>query len=74
MKNPPIHEGKLDRAAAAEALRNFLADTIRTGSFRLTLHVSILPENTSAAEGEAKFWPTWMVRTRNCSWSAAAKC
>ena len=54
MNNPPIREGKLDRAAAAEALRNFLADTIRTGGFRLTLQVSILPENVSAAEGEAE--------------------
>jgi len=53
MKNPPIHEGKLDRAAAAEALRKFLADTIRAGGFRLTLQVSVLPENASAAEGEA---------------------
>ena len=54
MKNPPIREGKLDRAAAAEALRNFLADTIRAGGFRLTLQVSVLPENASAAEGEAE--------------------
>lgn len=54
MKNPPIREGKLDRAAAAEALQTFLADTIRAGGFRLTLNVSALPENASAVEGEAE--------------------
>jgi len=54
MKNPPIREGKLDRAAAAEALQTFLADTIRAGGFRLTLKVSALPDNASAAEGEAE--------------------
>jgi spoIIIJ-associated protein len=54
MKNPPIREGKLDRGAAAEAVRQFLADAIRAGGFQLTLKVTTLPEETSPGEGEAE--------------------
>jgi len=54
MMNPPIRDGKLDRAAAADALRNFLADTIRASGFQLTLQVTILREETSPSEGEAE--------------------
>jgi spoIIIJ-associated protein len=54
MKNPPILDGKLDRAAAAEALRNFLEETLRAGGFQLTARVRTLPEATSPAEGESE--------------------
>lgn len=54
MKNPPIRDGKLDRAAAADALRTFLEQTIRACGFQLTLQVTALPEETSLSEGEAE--------------------
>jgi spoIIIJ-associated protein len=54
MQTPPIREGKLDRRAAAEALRDFLASAIRAGGFDLTLKVTALPEETSPGEGEAE--------------------
>jgi spoIIIJ-associated protein len=52
MKNPPIRDGKLDRLAAVEALRNFLSETIRAGRFELILRVTALPDGMSPGEGE----------------------
>jgi spoIIIJ-associated protein len=52
MQNRPIRDGKLDRLAAVEVLRNFLTETIRAGRFQLTLRVTALPEGMSPGEGE----------------------
>jgi len=47
-----VHQGKLDREAAAAALRIFLDDIIRAGRFELTIKVRALDSSTPAAEGE----------------------
>ena len=52
MKNAPIKDNQLDRTAAAEALRELLAEMIRAGGFRLTATVRALPAGTAAEEGE----------------------
>jgi spoIIIJ-associated protein len=52
MKNPPIKDNQLDRSAAAEALREFLAEMIRAGGFRWTASVRALPAGAAAEEGE----------------------
>lgn len=52
MKNTPIMDGRIDRDAAAEALREFLAEAIRVGRFRLTVTVHVLPSGTQAEEGQ----------------------
>ncbi len=52
MKNPPIKDGQLDRIAATEELRAFLAEMIRSSRLRLTANVDTLPEGTAAEEGE----------------------
>jgi spoIIIJ-associated protein len=52
MKNPPIKDNQLDRSAAAEALREFLAEMIRAGGFRWTASVRALPTGAAAEEGE----------------------
>jgi len=52
MKNAPIKDNQLDRTAAAGALREFLAEMIRAGGFRLTATVRALPVGTTAEEGE----------------------
>ena len=49
-----IHDGKLDRAAAAEALRQFLDGVMRTAGFEL--HVSVIAATAVgvAVEGDAE--------------------
>src|SRR2546430_11880420 len=53
---PPelIREGKLDRLATAEALRNFLEDILRESGLELKVNVRAVPEDGSAAEGAAE--------------------
>ncbi|PYU16146.1 MAG: single-stranded DNA-binding protein [Acidobacteria bacterium] len=53
---PPelIREGKLDRLATAEALRNFLDDILRVSGLELKVNVRAVPEDGSAAEGAAE--------------------
>ena len=53
---PPelIREGKLDRLATAEALRNFLEDILRVSGLELKVNVRAVPEDGSAAEGAAE--------------------
>ncbi len=52
MKNAPIKDNQLDRTAAAEGLREFLAEMIRAGGFRLTPTVRALPVGAPVEEGE----------------------
>ena len=52
MKSAPIKDNQLDRTAAAEALREFLAEMIRAGGFRWTATVHALPAGVAAEEGE----------------------
>lgn len=47
-----IREGKLDRQATAEALRQFLENIVRAS--RLELQVSVQPVSAEAAEGQAE--------------------
>jgi len=49
-----IHDGKLDRAAAADALREFLTNTLRTGGLELRVMVKIADPDTAGGEGEAE--------------------
>jgi len=52
MRDAPIKDGKVVRAAAADALKEFLAEMIRAGGFQLTVHVHVLPVGTAVEEGE----------------------
>lgn len=52
MTEAPIKNGRLDRAAAAEALRAFLNDLIRASGFRLKFSVHSLADEIVAGEGE----------------------
>lgn len=51
-----IHEGKLDRAAAAEALRDFLEKIVQSGKFELRVKVYAVESAAGAAaeQGEAE--------------------
>lgn len=49
-----IHEGKLDRAATADALREFLETIVRAGGFELKVSVRTAEPSTSTEEGEAE--------------------
>ncbi|MGB7436179.1 MAG: R3H domain-containing nucleic acid-binding protein [Candidatus Acidiferrum sp.] len=49
-----VREGKLDREAASEALRDFLERTIRASKFELTATVRTLPTASAAEEGQAE--------------------
>jgi spoIIIJ-associated protein len=49
-----VREGKLDREAAAEALRNFLQNILRAGHFELTVQVRTAAAGGGAEEGEAE--------------------
>ena len=53
MPNQLIHDGKLDREAAAAALREFLQKIIRAGKFELSVKVEAAPSG-GAEEGEAE--------------------
>jgi spoIIIJ-associated protein len=49
-----IHEGKLDRAAAAELLRTFLEKIVRAGGFDLQVNVRVVDSTAGAEEGAAE--------------------
>jgi spoIIIJ-associated protein len=49
-----IHEGKLDREAAAEALRRFLEEMIRTAGLDLKVHVRVVAPAGTGEEGGAE--------------------
>jgi spoIIIJ-associated protein len=54
MSKELIHNGELDRTAAAEALRQFLTDTVRAAGLELAVNVRAVPAGTTAKEGEAE--------------------
>ncbi len=49
-----VHEGKLDRAAAADALREFLENMLRVGGLDLVVTVRAVEPSAGAEEGEAE--------------------
>jgi len=49
-----VHEGKLDRAAAAEALREFLQTMLRAGGLDLKVSVRAVELSVGGEEGEAE--------------------
>jgi spoIIIJ-associated protein len=49
-----VHEGKLDRAGAANALREFLETIVRTGRFELSISVRTAEPSSGTEEGEAE--------------------
>jgi spoIIIJ-associated protein len=49
-----VREGKLDREATAEALRDFLTKLVRAGKLELTIKVRTADATSSADEGEAE--------------------
>jgi spoIIIJ-associated protein len=49
-----IRDGKLDREAAAVALRSFLANIIRAAGFELRVNVRVAEPPSGAQEGEAE--------------------
>jgi len=51
-----VHEGKLDRVAAADALRNFLPKIVRAAGLELSVNVRVAEEGSGSAEGEAEIF------------------
>ena len=49
-----IRDGKLDRQATAEALRNFLENMVRVSGLELKANVRAVPEDGSTPEGDAE--------------------
>ena len=49
-----VHQGKLDRAATAEALREFLQTMVRAGGLELRISVMTAEPSSGAEEGEAE--------------------
>jgi spoIIIJ-associated protein len=49
-----VREGKLDREAAAQALRGFLDNIVRAGKFELTVQVRASESSSNTEEGEAE--------------------
>lgn len=49
-----IRDGKLDRQATADALRNFLENIMRASGLELKVNVRAVPKDGSAAEGDAE--------------------
>jgi spoIIIJ-associated protein len=49
-----IRDGKLDRQATADALRNFLESIVRASGLELKVNVRAVSEDGSGAEGEAE--------------------
>jgi spoIIIJ-associated protein len=49
-----VHDGKLDRAAAAEALREFLQSILRAGGLDLKVSVRAAEPSAGGEEGEAE--------------------
>jgi spoIIIJ-associated protein len=54
MRTVLIHEGRLDRAAAAEALRAFLENIVSAAGFDLRVKVHAVNGPTAAEKGEAE--------------------
>lgn len=54
MSQEIIREGKLERAAAAEALRGFLEDVIRASGLQLRVTVSAITSAGTGGEGDAE--------------------
>jgi spoIIIJ-associated protein len=53
---PPeiVKNGQFDRDAAADALRNFLEETVRAGKFQLTVSVRVLGTTGDGASGSSR--------------------
>jgi len=51
-----VREGKLDREAAAEALRDFLQKILRAGTFDLSAKISTAEPTNGTEEGEAEIF------------------
>jgi spoIIIJ-associated protein len=49
-----VHEGKLDRAATTDALRDFLQNMLRVGGLELKVAVRAAEPSTGGEEGEAE--------------------
>src|ERR1700684_2343524 len=49
-----IHDGKLDRVAAAEALQKFLDDSVRAAGLDLKVNVRAVAPETAGLEGHAE--------------------
>jgi spoIIIJ-associated protein len=49
-----IHDGQLDRAAAAEALRRFLEETIRASGLDVRITVQAVSRTAAGLEGDAE--------------------
>jgi spoIIIJ-associated protein len=49
-----VHEGKLNREATAEALREFLNKIVHAGKFELTVNVRAADSSNAAEEGQAE--------------------
>jgi spoIIIJ-associated protein len=49
-----IRDGKLDRQATADALRNFLESTVRASGLELKVNVRAVSEDGPSVEGEAE--------------------
>jgi len=56
MSKELIHEGKLDREAAATALREFLQKVLKAGGFDLNVKVRTAAATGEAGEGEAEIF------------------
>ena len=54
MSQELIHDGKLDRQAAAEALRQFLEKMVRVSGLELTVNVRTVPVESAAAGSDAE--------------------
>jgi len=51
-----VQEGKLDRAAAADALREFLENVVRAGGLELRVSVRTAEPGSGSEEGEAEIF------------------
>ena len=51
-----VHDGKLDRAAAADALREFLETIVRASKFELKISVRTAEPSSGTEEGEAEIF------------------
>ena len=51
-----VHDGKLDREAAAEALREFLEKVLKAGGFELNAKVRTVAATGQAPEGDAEIF------------------
>jgi spoIIIJ-associated protein len=51
-----VREGKLDRVAAADALRDFLPKIVRAAGLELSVNVRVAEAGTGSVEGEAEIF------------------